>query len=121
MNALVAAGDRSSAGSMLSWRRRSAMAGSRSNSLIVRLSRSTMSRDVPAGATTTFQVEDSSPGKPASARVGTSGAIALRLAAQTARARNWPLLTYSADGPNDPNMKARRPATRSCIAGPVPR
>ena len=48
------------------------------------LRRSTISFGRPAGPTTACQVETSKPGKPDSAMVGTSGAIAERFAVVTA-------------------------------------
>src|SRR4029453_13339519 len=53
----------------------------------------TMSRGVPAGATSANQVAASKPGRAPSAIVGISGAVAARCALVTASARNEPAFT----------------------------
>ena len=96
------------------------IAGSRSTWLIAALRRSTIGTGVPSGAITTFHVPTSSPGTPASAKVGTLGAELIRAAPITPSARSLPACTIGRPTPIEPPMNWTWPATVSCSAGPVP-
>src|SRR5262245_46621289 len=85
---------------------------------ISRLSRAMMSRDVPAGTNTPIHASPLMSGKPASAKVGTSGSAGERVLPDTASARSLPSLTNGAAGGNPPNEIGVCPATAEPIAKP---
>jgi len=72
------------------------MAGSSSVSLIALLSLRTIASGVPFGRKNAFQTLASTPGRPCSPVVGTSGMIGTRLGAITAMALTLPSLACAA-------------------------
>jgi hypothetical protein len=82
--------------------------------------RSTISRGVPAGASTACQVDTSKPGNALSASVGNSGAIADRRAVVTANARSLPAFTCVITSEMLANITCDCPPSRSVTAGGPP-
>ena len=83
--------------------------------------RSIASCGVPFFARMPYQVENSKPGRPASADVGTSGSAGTRFGAVIARPRSLPPAICGAEVPSPSNATGTWPASRSCISGPAPR
>ena len=75
---------------------------------------------VPAGASTTFHSYASAPGTPASASVGTSGRMGVRLPEVTARARSLPLWMCCSVEARLPKNTGTCPPITSFRAGPPP-
>ncbi len=83
-------------------------------------SSATTSFGVPAGANTPYHVDISSPGKPASASVGTSGSSGERLGVITASGRSLPPLIWPIDDDVVSNISCALPAMRSRCAWLLP-
>ena len=81
----------------------------------------TMAGGVPAGRKMPIQVSSSTPGKPDSAKVGTSGSAATRVALDTASARSLPDLTKGSGVARAPAPMLGSPATTAAADGPAPR
>src|ERR671912_311172 len=58
---------------------------------------------------------------PASAAVGMSGKAGMRFSPVDRKPRSWFALTKGATTDAPSNIAARRPAMKSCMAGPLPR
>ena len=101
-------------------RKRSFISGSAIAFPISAFRRCTMSRGVPAGASTACHVETAKPGSADSASVGNSGATAERFAVVTAIARSFPALTRLITSEMLANITCALPASRSCTAGGPP-
>ena len=86
-----------------------------------RCRRSTIGFGVPAGANSPFQPLASKPRSPASSMVGTVGRPSTRRGPLTAIARSCPPSMNGLAVPIGANMTGTRPATRSVIAGALPR
>src|SRR5262245_54935516 len=99
---------------------RSFTSGSSMTFKISPCSRSTMALGVPAGTRTPCMVSASCSGRPASAKVGTSGKSGDRFGVVTANARSLPSLTCGTTGVT--TVKAMRvwPASADWIAGADP-
>ena len=76
---------------------------------------------VPAGASSPYQVPDSTPESPASAIVGTSGSAAARAGAATARALRAPARACGSSTGKSASIMSIWPDSRSVTAGAAPR
>ena len=74
----------------------------------------------PAGPTMLNQILASKPGNPASAIVGTSGNIELRLPDESAKALNLPACMCEAAAPNEEKRRGTCPPSSSVMAGLPP-
>src|SRR6185437_12819383 len=95
-------------------------AGEASQPAIAPFSLATMSRGVPAGASTPNHDDASNPGRPDSASVGRSGNAAARAPLVTASARSFPALMNGNDDGRLSNINCTCPPIRSVSAGALP-